>query len=245
MKKGIIIILLMVLAVSGWFFVQSRRAAAPSSPATQTKNQGFNKKQFSLDDPASIWVIVNKQRPLQPKTFVPTDLVAPAIPLRLGQDSKEMQLRGPAADALTRMYEAARAEDLKLMVSSAYRSYSYQDNLYNYYVKQQGQATADSQSARPGHSEHQTGLAVDIEPASRTCEIQACFADTPEGKWVAENAYKYGFIIRYTDGKQSTTGYIYEPWHLRYVGEDLANELRNAGNPTLEEYFGLPPAADY
>lgn len=245
MKKSIITILVIILALSGWFFVRSRQAAAPAPQAPQAKNQGFNKKQLSLDDPTSIWIIANKQRPLQPKTFAPTDLVVPAIPLRLGKDAKEMQLRKPAANALKQMYDAALADGLTLMVSSAYRSYAYQDNLYNYYVKQQGQATADSQSARPGHSEHQTGLAVDIEPASRKCEIQTCFADTPEGKWVAENAYKYGFIIRYTDGKQSTTGYIYEPWHLRYVGGDLANELHKVGNPTLEDFFGLPAAADY
>ena len=84
-----------------------------------------------------------------------------------------------------------------------------------------------------------------IEPSSRTCEIETCFAETPEGRWAADNAYKYGFVVRYQKGKQNITGYIYEPWHLRYVGKELAAELHLQGDPTLEEFFGLEPAPDY
>jgi D-alanyl-D-alanine carboxypeptidase len=213
MKKNAIILLVIAIAVGAWFFMQGRQATPSSQQPDAVSQQGFDKKQFSLTDPASLWVIANKQRPLQPKTYAPGDLVTPSIPLRLAASSEEMQLRKPAADALKQMYDAALADGQKLMVSSAYRSYTYQDNLYKYYVKQQGQSTADTQSARPGHSEHQTGLAVDLEPASRTCEIETCFAETSEGKWVAQNAYKYGFVIRYIEGKQNITGYIYEPWH--------------------------------
>jgi D-alanyl-D-alanine carboxypeptidase len=131
------------------------------------------------------------------------------------------------------------------MLSSGYRSYDYQVGLYNGYVKSQGQATADTQSARPGYSEHQTGLAVDIEPASKKCELDACFADTPEGKWLVANAYKYGFILRYTQDKTAVTGYAYEPWHFRYVGTPLATEMHNQNVATLEEFFNLPVAPDY
>jgi D-alanyl-D-alanine carboxypeptidase len=249
MKKSIIVIVLIaLLGIGGWTW--THRAKTNSSDSTNTakgnaQNQGFNKKQFSLTDPKSIWVIADKHRPLQPKTYAPDDLVVPDIPLRLTTKDDEMKLRKEAADALKELYNGAAQDGLKLMVSSGYRSYAYQVNLYNYYVKQQGKAVADSQSARPGFSEHQTGLAVDVEPASRTCEVEACFAKTPEGKWVAANAYKYGFVVRYQDGKQETTGYIYEPWHIRYVGKSLAAELQKQGNPTLEDFFGLEAAPDY
>jgi D-alanyl-D-alanine carboxypeptidase len=112
-------------------------------------------------------------------------------------------------------------------------------------VNVQGKAVADSQSARPGYSEHQTGLAVDVEPTSRKCEVEACFGDTPEGKWVAANAHKFGFIIRYPKNMQSVTGYIYEPWHIRYVGKELAGEMHKQNIATLEQFFGLEAAPDY
>jgi len=131
------------------------------------------------------------------------------------------------------------------MVSSAYRSYSYQVSLYGKYVRDQGQSVADTQSARPGYSEHQTGLAVDVEPYDQQCDVEQCFADLPAGKWIAANAYKYGFIIRYTKDKTHVTGYEYEPWHVRYVGVELATEMHNQHIETLEEFFGLPAAPDY
>jgi len=116
-------------------------------------------------------------------------------------------------------------------------------------VSSQGRAQTDASSARPGHSEHQTGLAADIEPASRQCEVQNCFADTPEGQWLAVNAYKYGFIVRYQKDTQNLTGYEYEPWHIRYVGLSLANEVQRT-HKTLEQTFHLPvytayPATNY
>jgi D-alanyl-D-alanine carboxypeptidase len=215
--------------------------------ASQTiASKPLNKSQYSLDAAESLWLIVNKARPLQPKDYAPANLRAPAIPLRLTAKDEEMLMRSDAAQALEQLVTAAKDQaSLQLMLSSAYRSYGFQRGLYNRYVSQQGQAVADSQSARPGHSEHQTGLAADVEPASRTCEVETCFATTPEGKWVAANAYSYGFVVRYPEGKQGITGYIYEPWHLRYVGTELATAIHAAGNPTLEEFFGLPAAADY
>lgn len=245
MKKFNTVIFIIAVMIVGWLWLQSRQATP--SHQQDTGQEGFNKQQHSLDDPVSLWVVVNKQRPLRPKNYEPADLVVPQIPLRLtsGDKKEEMRLREPAATALLEMYKAAQKDGLELMVSSAYRSYEYQQNLYNFYVSKQGQSEADTQSARPGHSEHQTGLAVDIEPASRKCEVEACFGDLPEGKWVAANGHKYGFVLRYPEGQQGVTGYIYEPWHLRYVGKELATELHKQGNPTLEKYFNLPAAPDY
>jgi D-alanyl-D-alanine carboxypeptidase len=247
MKKSIVVILIIaILGAGAWFFThKSDDTKTNKTAGTNTSAQSFNKQQFSLTDPTSIWVIANKHRQLNPKTYAPSDLVVPNIPLRLTSKDDEMKMRRPAADALKELYDGAQKDGLKLMVSSGYRSYNFQVGLYNRYVQQQGKATADSQSARPGYSEHQTGLAVDLEPASRKCEVETCFANTPEGKWVAANAYKYGFLVRYQEGKQNITGYIYEPWHIRYVGKDLAAEVNKQGNPTLEEFFGLDAAPDY
>lgn len=215
-----------------------------SSTGTKTTSDGFNKSQYSLTDPTSIWVVVNKQLPLNPKTHVPPDLVVPTVPLRV-PGNETMKMRQVTATALEALFAAAKTANVPMMVSSGYRSYSFQVSLYNGYVQSQGQATADTQSARPGFSEHQTGLAVDVEPADGTCNVDQCFANTAAGKWLAANAYKYGFIIRYPQGLESVTGYEYEPWHVRYVGIPLATEMHNDGIQTLEQFFGLGSAANY
>lgn len=137
-------------------------------------------------------------------------------------------------DAFNLMKSDAKAIGLNIYISSGYRSYSYQERLYNNYSAVDGIEGADTYSARAGHSEHQTGLCFDLN------EIDDSFAKTDEGIWVNNNAYLYGFIIRYPKGKESITGYQYESWHLRYVGVDLATKLYNNGNwLTLEEYYGL------
>ena len=137
-------------------------------------------------------------------------------------------------NAFNEMQADAEALGLNLYISSGFRSYSYQENLYNNYVYQDGQEAADTYSARPGHSEHQTGLAFDLNT------IDDSFAYTDEGKWVADNCYKYGLILRYPKGKEQETGYQYESWHLRYVGNELAHKLYNNGNwITLEENFNI------
>lgn len=137
-----------------------------------------------------------------------------------------------ANEALQQMFAAAKAEGYDLFVRSGFRSYATQKSLYNSYVNRDGKAAADRYSARPGHSEHQTGLAFDINKANSS------FAGTPEAKWLAENCYKYGFIIRYPEGKEAITGYIYEPWHVRYLGVDTATAVYNSGL-CLEEYLGI------
>lgn len=144
------------------------------------------------------------------------------------------QLTDTTTNSFNEMKSEASKLGLNLYISSGFRSYSLQNTIYNNYVNMDGKANADTYSARAGHSEHQTGLAFDLN------SIDSSFADTQEGKWVNENAYKYGFIIRYPKGKESITGYMYEPWHLRYVGTNLATKLYNSGNwITLEEYYGI------
>src|SRR5690606_25707577 len=117
-----------------------------------------------------------------------------------------------------------------------YRSYSYQSNLYNRYVRSHGKTEADRFSARPGHSEHQTGLAFDFGGKNQAHWLEKSFEGTKEGKWLLANAHKYGFILRYPKGKEKITGYIYEPWHYRYVGSKKASEIKNS-KLTMEEYF--------
>lgn len=136
------------------------------------------------------------------------------------------------------MVAAAKAQGVYLSVLSAFRSYSYQSTLYNNYVKRDGQAAADRYSARPGHSEHQTGLAFDFGGTNQNHNFKSTFADTKEGKWLAANAHNYGFILRYPKGKESITGYMFEPWHFRYVGSGESPKIKASGK-TLEEYLGV------
>lgn len=137
-----------------------------------------------------------------------------------------------AEDAFYKMQAVAHDLGLTLYISSGYRSYDYQAGLYQRYVDRSGKAEADRYSARPGHSEHQTGLAFDLNTISNE------FKDTDEGKWVAENCHKYGFIIRYPEEKESVTGYMYEPWHIRYLGVETATAVYESGL-CLEEYLGI------
>jgi D-alanyl-D-alanine carboxypeptidase len=246
-------ILLVAAGIWLWQNYYQKTGSVPTvkpAPTTVVKNSpatpvaGFNKNQYSIDDPKSIWVVVNKKRPLNPANYIPSNLVIPKGPLRV-PGNESMQVAQPTATAMEAMFAAAKTGGLDLMISSGYRSYTYQTSLYDGYVKSDGQAVADTQSARPGHSEHQTGWAADIEPVSRKCEVQQCFGDTPEGKWLAANAYKYGFIIRYLPDKTPITGYMPEPWHVRYIGVDLATEMHKQAVTTLEEFFGLSPAPTY
>ena len=137
-------------------------------------------------------------------------------------------------EAFKKMQAAAKLDGISLVIKSGYRSYATQKSTYNYYVSRDGKTKADTYSARPGHSEHQTGLAMDLNIINDT------FHNTKEAKWLASNCYKYGFILRYPKGKTNETGYKYESWHFRYVGVDLATKLYNNGDwITLESYFGI------
>lgn len=212
---------------------------APEEPDDKEAATGFDRGAHSLEDPDSIWVITNKLRPLDPQTYTPDDLVAPNVVNTNGQP-----LRSVAALATERMVAAAAADGVEVHVVSAFRSYDMQVKVYGNFVANQGEAYADTTSARPGHSEHQTGLTADFA-GNDACTLDTCFAETDAGKWLQEHAAEFGFTMRYPDGYEGVTGYFYEPWHYRYVGEELANELRQQGILTLEEFFGLPAAPDY
>lgn len=195
---------------------------------------------WSLDDPNSLTVIVNKQRPLSQLSFQPDDLVSPSV----ASAGRQELLRAPAADAMNQLAQAAKVAGTPFRILSGFRSYDTQVGTYNYWVNSMGRARADAISARPGFSEHQTGLAVDIGD-SGSCNLRSCFADQPAGQWVQANCHQYGFVVRYRPGRQAISGYQPEPWHLRYLGVELATDIAAAGKQTLEEYFGLPAAPDY
>lgn len=247
MKKIFVILLVLpVIGFAGWRVWDAREPAsgtatpppAPTPVPTPTPQPtGFDKTKLSTSEAGSLWWVVNKNRPL-PSGYTPADLVVPNVKLRLTKTAEQMQISKVAQTDLEAMFTDAKALGYELMLASGYRSEAYQKQLYNSYVAKDGQAAADRYSARPGTSEHQTGLAVDVGRPDQTCELEICFGGTNEGKWVAANAYKYGFIVRYLEGKESVTTYQYEPWHLRYVGKDLAAELIKTGQ-TMEEFFSL------
>ena len=216
-------------------------ASASPTPTSTPAPTAFNKEQFSLTDPNSYWVVVNKLRPLSPISYAPPDLVT--VPV--AHDNPAI-MRSAAASALVAMFAAGASEGAgQMQIQSSYRSYSDQVSVYNGWVHSAGQAQADRQSARPGYSEHQTGLAVDISPVPLKCALAACFGQTPQGLWLAANAWRFGYLLRYPADKTQVTGYEYEPWHFRYIGIPLATELHKQGVETLEEFFGLPPAPGY
>jgi len=180
-----------------------------------------------------IWV-VNKTYTV-PSDFVPQGYSQPA--------SQAVVINTLTSEANTyylMMKEAFKAQNPKatgFKIQSGYRSYATQEGLYSRYVKNQGQAAADTYSARPGHSEHQTGLAADINVVG-TSTLYESIKNTTEGKWLAANSWKYGFILRYPEGKTPETGYIYEPWHFRYIGVDAAAAVYKSGL-CLEEFLGI------
>jgi len=188
-------------------------------------------KQLSIinfTDPDSFTVLVNKERPLNPVNYAPTDLEVVGT----------TELRAEAAAQLQKLLDAAKANGTPLRTQSGYRSYSTQQGTYAKWVAQYGSAHAQKFSARPGYSEHQTGLAVDLIPATGACQkLSRCVADTPAGSWLLDNAGSFGFILRYEKDTTDITGYGYEPWHFRYVGLDAAQDYLDGDYHSFEDYF--------
>lgn len=189
--------------------------------------------------PEEMAVLVNKQRKL-PEEYNPSDLVYPDVRFIFSEKIEKRKMRQEAASALEKLFAAAEDDNIQLAGVSAYRSHSTQKTLFERYVKRDGLEKARTYSAFPGTSEHETGLAIDVSGSDGKCAAADCFADTKEAQWLAEHAHEHGFIIRYLKGKEEITGYQYEPWHLRYVGEDLAADLAESGE-SLEEYFDAVP----
>lgn len=194
-----------------------------------------------LHEAGRLWVVANKRHPLDPIDYWPTPQARP-------QDTRIVAggwLLDETAAALDELSADVRAAAGTIGVSSGFRPYDFQVDTYNRYVSMRGKAAADLRSARPGHSEHQTGLAVDVVACDSGCGDHDGFGGTPQSDWIAENAWRYGFIVRYEEGRTATTGYSAEPWHLRFIGRELAAAYADGGFHTLEEFFGLEPAPDY
>ncbi|MBA9026818.1 M15 family metallopeptidase [Peribacillus huizhouensis] len=186
-------------------------------------------------DPDAIPVLINKENML-PDNYKPADLVYPDVRFTFTEKIEKRMMRKEAADALESLFQAADEQGVPLAGVSAYRSQKTQTSLFNHYVEKDGLEAALLYSATPGTSEHQTGLAIDVTSSDGSCAVEDCFGKTDQAQWLVDNAPTYGFIIRYEEGKESITGYKYEPWHLRYVGQKLAQDLTDRGI-TLEEYY--------
>ncbi|MFC4626597.1 D-alanyl-D-alanine carboxypeptidase family protein [Promicromonospora alba] len=203
---------------------------APGAPPAT----GLDLTEHSATDPGSPWVVVNKRRPLDPIDYEPDLTVV-----------RGYLVRTDAARDVAALLDAAAADGVRLTLRSAYRGYPKQAAVYEGWVAQLGAEQADEVSARPGHSEHQTGLGVDVGGTTRPeCDFEACFGETVEGRWVAEHAAEFGMLVRYTRQNSAVTGYAPEPWHLRWVGRELAAHMRATGVTTLEEVLDVP-GGDY
>lgn len=203
-------------------------AAKPTDAPTQTSNGGSSDN-TPLVKCGDILAPVDKQHRLA-ADCAPSDLVT--LPANISVQGTQ-SMRSEAAAAIEEMFAAARKDGYNLVVNSSYRSYATQVSTYNYWVQTSGQEYADRTSARPGHSEHQLGTTADVGTRGLYLED---FIGTPEAKWIAENSYKYGFIVSYPDGKESITGYAPEPWHVRYLGKDVTAKVHASGL-TLHEYL--------
>lgn len=239
--NGLLIIVTIILLIIGIIFMCNPLILSNSTQAkeslltklTKKYNETFINKEVQKD-PNDIHIIVNKKSML-PDGYKPDDLVVPNVSFAFSGTYEKSYMREEAARALEKLFALAKKDGITLQAVSGFRSLEYQKTVYQNNVKRQGKEQADRVSARPGHSEHQTGLTMDVSASSVGNTLEQSFATTKEGKWLAANAHRAGFIIRYLKGKESITGYSYEPWHIRYVG-DIANEIYEKGI-TLEEYF--------
>ena len=192
------------------------------------EEEGFYKNIKLVENPDDILVLVNKNNQLL-SSYIPNNLES--ISLKYANNDK--YLKKEAKIAFEKLSEDAYKLGYHIIAVSAYRDYNYQKELFDYYVKEKGLEYALDCSAKPGHSEHQTGLALDVEGSNKDYDN---FENSKEFIWMKDNSYKYGFILRYPKGKENITGFKYEPWHYRYVGIDVAKYIYE-NNLTLEEYF--------
>lgn len=213
----------------------AERKAAEEKAAQQASNNLVASSDLHRD-PTKPDVVVNKKNPLLPLSYTPSTVAVSCA----GNGSITVQVQ--VKDDLTALCTAAEAAGVPLSASSAYRSYSYQVTVYNRWVAQSGQAQADTFSARPGYSEHQTGFAIDFSvPGGATLNN---FTGTAQQQWLAAHAVEYGFIQRYTDANSAETGYVAESWHYRYIGRENAAAFVASGKLSLEGFWGVP-GGDY
>lgn len=187
---------------------------------------------YNFDILGDVQQLVNKEFTL-PSDYAPNDLEVPDVTLEPGKAESELAVREVAARALEEVFKAAGADSVVLYFASGYRPYTLQQTYYN--NAQSAYGPNQNLVAKPGTSEHQTGLAADISGVNRACRLEQCFKSDEAGIWLADNAHKYGFILRYPEDKQDITGYSFEPWHYRYLGIDLATKIHDS-NLTFEEF---------
>ncbi len=213
---------------------QAKHPLLEASTVVTYVNIGLNRPFYTgiktIQDTGSLMVFCNKYNAL-PENYEPSDLTM--ISSENSISGRTLYLRKEAAEAFEKLCKAARAEGYTIIGQSAYRSYSYQKSLYDSYVASDGQTAADTYSARPGHSEHQTGLAIDVKNAELAYNQ---FGKTAEYQWAKDNIHKYGFVIHYIPNSEWITGYKTEEWHFRYVGISAATEIYQMGI-TLDEYL--------
>ena len=225
------VILCIILILSGCISKEETMKVASVHPIEiKEMADGIEIDIVDLESLDSINIVVNKTHDL-PSDYEPEDLILPDV-----STTKKLYVREIIHEDLKEMFEDAKSQDIYLSITSGYRSYQYQKTLFNNYAARDGIEAASRYSARPGQSEHQTGLALDLASQSGKCTLSTCFKDTDEGKWLKENAWKYGFVLRYPEGKEEITGYMFEPWHFRYVGKKEAKKIQDSGL-TIEEYY--------
>jgi D-alanyl-D-alanine carboxypeptidase len=257
--KTLLSIGFLIILISGCSQIDSLLNKLPFTADDHSKNQQSQEDMPPLNDPLSlesiffnevkevdgknviqnstnVMALVNKDFYL-PEDYTPGDLVRPNVEFSFGEEEIEKSLmRKEAAEALEKMFASAAKDGIELYAISGYRSYSRQKSLFEAEVNRVGLEKAVQAVAFPGASEHQSGLAMDISSKSNKFYLNEAFADTTEGKWLKDNAYRFGFILRYPKEKKDITNYMYEPWHYRYVGIKAAT-IMYKHNWTLEEYF--------
>ncbi len=233
----ILVLLIAALAAAVIYYSGQEEPAAYALPKTlplRIKSESYGLERVNWKDDEYL-ILVNKTHPL-PQDYWPEDMVQ--VEYRVTGFGKETGwMRPVASEALSKLIEAADAEGYKIAVRTAFRSYDYQKNLFNSYAAREGEAKANRYSARPGESEHQSGLCCDVSSPSVSWQLSYQYGETAEGKWLYDHAHEFGYIVRYLQEKEDITGYVYEPWHIRYVGVEHATAMWEQ-NLTLEEYLG-------
>ncbi len=236
------------LAVS-WMGVNQILHGAPAAPQTAPAQSAAPSEArptptlaADVDSPDSLSVVVGPKRPLVQLEYAPDDLVALAD---VGVDAPEgAQLRRDTADALLQLIATGwHTYGYSISAGKAYVAASDQAALYEEAVAAKGEAEAKATVGQPGHSEYQTGLLVNVTLDNNECSEAACFSETSQGSFILEHAHEYGFIVRYPAGAEAETGVSAQPWVLRYVGSEMAAQIKQSGKASLESYLGLPPSA--
>lgn len=258
MKRAVVVFIALVTVFAGLLSHQLGNIKAGSEGRTDTSDTGYEYYTGEAQDEEdsgvkktashkkaklikvdtredSVTVLVNRQYRMS-ADYIPADLVVPNVRFSFYGTYEKSYVRQVTADALEKLFAAAEKKNVILKAVSGYRSYARQKEIYDRNVNSRGKSATDLVSAKPGSSEHQTGLTIDVSSEAVGCALEESFGDTSDGKWLAKNCHNYGFIIRYPEDKTKITGYSYEPWHIRYVGRKLATYLYKK-NMTLEEYY--------